>query len=186
MNISKFAGALALALGASFGAQATTTAVTQTEQWYQFAVDDFTAVSQGTEWIDLDNGSAQSFSFVLNSATYLRVVDAGYAGDRFNVSIDNGSGASILQTGAAVNSHPAQTGDYAAAWADSNYSRLATLLAPGTYTVTGSLLAAAGGGAPLNATAGALMLTAVPEPESWALLVAGFALIGSIARRRRA
>jgi hypothetical protein len=42
------------------------------------------------------------------------------------------------------------------------------------------------GGAPLNATIGDLRLTvaAVPEPETFALLLAGLGLVGFVARRR--
>jgi len=166
-KFATLAAAATLALAASFGAQAVTVSVTQNDQWYAFDIDDFSSANGGTGWIDIgDNfGEALSFSFILNTPTYLRVIDAGFAGDRFNVAIDNGGGITSLTTGAAVNSHPTSVvNDYDAAWANSDYSRLNTLLAPGSYIVTGDLLQAAGGGAPLNVTTGALMLTAVPEP----------------------
>ncbi len=184
-KLATLAASAALALAATFGAQAATTAVAQSDQWYQFAIDDFIATSptRPTEWID-DAGDTQTFTFTLASAAWLRVIDAGHAGDRFNVIVNNGSGATTFQTGAATDSFPDLTGDFDAAWNDTRYSRLATLLAPGTYAVTGDLLQAAGGGAPLNVTSGALMITAVPEPGTWAMFIAGFALLGSIMRRR--
>ena len=185
-RFATLAAAATLALAASFGAQAVTVSVTQNDQWYAFDIDDLASANGGTGWIDTgaNFGEALSFSFILNTPTYLRVIDAGYAGDRFNVAIDNGSGIASLTTGAAVNSFPASTGDYDTAWANNNYSRLNTLLAPGSYFVTGDLLQAAGGGAPLNVTTGALMLTAVPEPGTWAMLFAGLGLIGAMVRRR--
>lgn len=179
--------AATLALAASFGAHAVTVSVTQNDQWYAFDIDDQAFPNFGTGWIDTgaNFGEALSFSFILNTPTYLRVIDAGHAGDRFNVSIDNRGGITSLTTGAAVDSFPSSTGDYDTAWANNNYSRLNTMLAPGSYFVTGDLLqAAGGGGAPLNVTTGALMLTAVPEPGIWAMLFAGLGLIGSIVRRR--
>ena len=178
--------AATLALAASFGAQAVTVNITQTEQWYAFDIDDLSSANGGTGWIDTgaNFGADLSFSFVLNAPTFLRVIDAGFAGDRFNVAIDNGSVITSLATGLAVNSFPTSTGNYDIAWANSDYSRLSTLLAPGSYIVSGDLLAAGGGGAPLNVTTGALMLTPVPEPGTWAMLFAGLGLLGSIIRRR--
>ena len=182
-TVLKFVMGFMLALSANV--LATTTSINQQNQWFAFDVDDFTSSSQGTEWIDITDGSAQSFTFILSDAAFLRVVDAGYAGDRFTVDITSPNGSSALQTSAAVNSFPNAVGtDFDSAWANVSYSRLETLLAPGTYSITGSLFQAAGGGAPLNATVGALMLSPVPEPGLLAMMLAGLAMVGTIARRR--
>jgi hypothetical protein len=178
--------ALLLSLAAAGAAHASTTQITTPGQWFEFGIDDTVSPTGGTEWIDSIDNSALSFSFTIAVPSVLRVVDAGFAGDSFRVSI-NGS---ALQTSAvppvAYESNPASTIDFDAAWADANYSRGSFVLsAPGTYTVTGSLLQSVSlAGAPLNATLGAVMLAPVPEPSTWALLLAGLGVIGFAARRR--
>lgn len=183
---ARLVSAFALGLAAAGAAQATTTEITTPGQWLEFSVDDIVSASGGTEWIDSIDNSALTFSFTISAPTVLRVVDAGFAGDSFNVSV-NGN---LLQTSSvaavAYESNPAATTDFDAAWADSSYSRGSFLLtAPGSYTVTGSLLQSVSlAGAPLNATLGAVMLAPVPEPTTWALLLAGLGVIGFAARRR--
>jgi hypothetical protein len=143
--------------------------------------------SGGLEWIDAQNasgysndGSPLSFSFTLTHTTELRVVDAGFAGDVFQVSI-NGSNS---LTSAAVNSYPTSVGlNYDAAWGNPNYSKASYILGPGTYTLTGQLSAGAlANGLPIDATAGGVQL--VPEPGTWGMLVAGLIAVAGIARRR--
>lgn len=184
---TKFAIAALIALGISgvSATQAATTQIDQLGQWYAFDVDDLSALSGGKEWIDLgdDFGAPLSFSFTLGQPTILRVVDAGFAGDRFNVTV-SGSVDLALTTGTAIDSYPV-AGDFDEAWADARFSRLAYTLGPGSYTVTGDLLIAAGGGAPLNVTTGAVMLAPVPEADVWMLMLAGLGLLG-LARRRAA
>jgi hypothetical protein len=157
--------------------QATTMQVTEFDKWYAFDVDDLSSKSGSTEWIDVidDFGAPLSFAFSLAQPAVLRVVDAGFAGDRFSVTLA-GSANLALTTSAAVDSFPTSL-DFDSAWADSRYSRLTQTLAAGTYTVTGSLLASAGGGAPLNVTTGALMLTPVPEASAWILMLAGLGMV---------
>ncbi|MFN0160444.1 MAG: hypothetical protein ACKVQQ_04390 [Burkholderiales bacterium] len=189
MRTSLKAALAALALAAATTAQAVIVPVTQTGQWYQFDIDDLAATSGGVEWIDTgaNFGEALSFSLTVTAPSVLRVVDAGFAGDRFTVSIDNGSGVvSSLASSAANDSFPDAVGDFDAAFANADFSRLEVILDPGTYTVTGELLAAAGGGAPLNVTTGALMLR-VPEPGSLGLGALALALLAATrARRSRA
>ncbi|MEW5768874.1 MAG: PEP-CTERM sorting domain-containing protein [Pseudomonadota bacterium] len=178
--------ALALALAAAFGAQAASAAdlaLTADGQWHAFDVDDIAAASGGLEWIDLD-GSALSFSF--SGPATLMVVDGGFAGDRFEV-YDNG--VLLGATSAAVDSYPASVGmDFEVAIGDAGYSRGVYLLGGGNHTITGMLSTSALDdlGMPLNATVGAVQLLAapVPEPETYALMLAGLGLIGLAARRR--
>jgi len=178
--------AIAVALCAAGVAHATVTPLAVSGQWYEFDVDDVQAQSNGVEWIDYSDGSALSFTFTIAAPTELRVVDAGFAGDSFNVTVN---GISQLTSAVPTTTYsPTRTAitNFDAAWADTGFSRGSWLLtAPGTYTVTGVLAqSVTNGGAPLNATIGAVMLAAVPEPGTWALLLAGLAVIGVIARRR--
>ena len=178
--------AIALVLGAAGLAHATTTPLAVPGQWVEFDVDEVQAQSGGLEWIDFNDGSALSFSFTIAGPVELRVVDAGFAGDTFGVSI-NGVSQLTSAVPAAIYS-PTQTAitNFDAAWADPSFSRGSWLLtAPGTYTVSGVLAqSVTNAGAPLNATIGAVMLAAVPEPGTWALLLAGLAVLGVTARRR--
>jgi hypothetical protein len=113
----------------------------------------------------------------------LTVVDAGFSGDRFQI-FDNG--VSLGLTGAAVNSYPNSIGlDFDAALSNSNFSRGIFSLGAGNHSITGLLSVSAldDSSAPLNATVGGLNITPVPEPETYALMLAGLALV---AARRRA
>lgn len=156
--------------------------------WVEFDVDELLAPQgQGGTWIDLD-GTPLSFSFTLSESAELRVVDAGFAGDRFAVFVPTlgQNGTSIVpQTDVEA---AANIGlDFDAAWADGgvNFSRLSLVLGPGEYTVSGQLLQSALlGGQPLNATVGAIALAPVPEPASVATLLTGLLLIASVLRGR--
>lgn len=179
--------ALSLCLAAAGAAHATTTEITVPGRWLEFNIDDTVSPSGGTQWIDTTDNSALSFSFTIATPTVLRVVDAGFAGDTFNVSINGSAFQTSSVATVAYESNPASTfNDFDAAWADASYSRGSFLLStPGTYTVTGSLLQSVSfAGAPLNATIGAVMLAPVPEPTTWALLLAGLGALGFAARRR--
>jgi hypothetical protein len=173
-------------LAAAAAAQATTVQP-GLGQWVAFDVDEQTAASSGLEWIDISDGSLLSFSFSIATPTWLRVVDAGYAGDSFNVQVNGQTWSTSDVGGGSVGSAPNVGVNFDAAWANPAYSRGAWLLsAPGDYTVTGSLLHSVGlDGTPLNATVGAVMLAPVPEPAAWALMLAGLAAVGVVARRRR-
>jgi hypothetical protein len=156
-------------------------------KWYAFDVDD--QVSAGLEWIDAqsapgyeNDGSVLSFHFTLTQATEFRVVDGGYGGDEFNVSINGISYA----TSAAVDTDPNRVStNFDAAWINPDYSKRSWILGPGDYTVTGSLTrSAVVSGIEVNATVSAVQL--VPEPGTWGMLVAGLAAVAGIARRRLA
>jgi hypothetical protein len=178
--------AIVLALCAAGVAHATITPLAVPGQWYDFTVDDLAAQSGGVDWIDYTDGSALSFTFSITAPTQLRVVDAGIAGDTFNVTVNGISQLTSAVPVVAYSPTAVVVTDFDAAWANPSFSRGSWLLtAPGSYTVTGVLAqSVSNGGAPLNSTIGAVMLAAVPEPGTWALLLAGLAVLGVTARRR--
>lgn len=165
-----------LALSAGMVAQAQAYALAADGQWNEFDVDDY----YGQQWVDL-NGDALNFDFTIGAGQtgILTVVDGGFAGDSFQVF----NGASLLGgTSTPTDSYPDSVGlDFDAALADADYSRGVFTLGAGDYSITG--LAAL---LPLGATVGAVKLDIanVPEPQSLALLLAGFAALGFTARRR--
>lgn len=154
-------------------------------QWQSFDVEDsMSPTGNPLGWIDLVyNGDAStlSFSFTLAAPAYLRVVDSGFAGDRFSIS-DNGNLLGLTSAaGSSGVSYGSTQADLDAAFADAAFSSGSWLLAAGQHVITGSLASTTSA---FNATTGALMLAPVPEPESYALFLAGLGLIATIARRR--
>jgi PEP-CTERM motif len=186
VNLVAARAAIALALCAAGLAHATTTPLAANGQWVEFDVDDVQAQLGGVEWIDYTDGSALSFTFTVTAPVELRVVDAGFAGDTFNVTVNGLSQLTSAVPVTAYSATQAAVTNFDAAWAAPSFSRGSWLLtAPGTYTVTGVLAqSVTNAGAALNATIGAVMLAAVPEPGTWALLLAGLAVLGVTARRR--
>jgi hypothetical protein len=174
--------ALALGLGVAAQAHATTTNITD-NAWHEFDVDVDQAGS--ANWEDYNDFSTLTFTFTLTEASYLRVVDAGFAGDTYNFVLNGNSysTSAVPQTDyvSALNAGL----DYDAAWADSaNFSRSELLLTAGAYTLTGTLnQSILIDNAPLNATVGAVQIAAVPEESTFAMLLAGLGLM-AFARRR--
>lgn len=190
ITLQKLAGIAALALAGAGSAYATDIDITESSYggWQVFDVSDLLAVSGGTEWIDVADGSVLSFQLVVPTGytAHLTVVDGGFAGDRFAVSAN---GTLLGLTGAAVDTQDVNVGlDFDAALADSRYSRGVFQLGAGSYTLTGLLAqSATDGGLPLNTTVGALRVevSAVPVPPAAALMVAGLAVLGLRQRRRQ-
>jgi len=174
---------LAAVVMSTLCAQAEASTLVADGAWNAFDVDELTSASTGLEWIDLD-GNALSFDFTLSGSAYLKVVDGGFAGDRFNI-YDNG--VLLDQTSVASNTYPASLGlDFDAAYASSLYSRGLFWLGAGSHSITGLLSQSAlDGSTPINATVGAVSLTAVPLPAAAWLYVTGTALMGFISRRRK-
>ncbi|ANE56666.1 VPLPA-CTERM sorting domain-containing protein [Methylomonas sp. DH-1] len=174
---------LSAALCAALSADAGAATLAADGQWHPFDIDETSSASAGLEWIDLD-GNALSFDFSLIGSAILRIVDGGFAGDRFDVFNGN---LLLGQTSAATNNYPESLGlDFDAAFADGRYSRGVFLLGPGSYRISGllSLSALDDNAGALNATVGAISLTAVPLPAAAWMYLAGTGLLGLTARRQ--
>jgi hypothetical protein len=181
-----------IALAGVTTASATSVTVLPDGAWNEFFVADpaFNLGNPDLSWIDITDYSNASFTFTVDPGKIgtLTVVDGGFSGDTFHVY---SGGLSMGDTSVAVNSAPSGTNlgnDYAAALANSDFSRGIYSFGAGTYTITGSLAASAldDAGAPLNSTLGALKLevAAVPEASTLAMLMAGLGVVGLVACRR--
>lgn len=186
---------LASAMLAAMQASATTINAVADGRWYQFDADEYASTSGGLEWIDgivdseglySGDGSELGFTFTLTNAATLTVVDAGFGGDEFRVTV-NGQNY-FTSTPSATDFNSIGT-DFDAALADSQrFSYLNLLLNPGTYTVSGELLASALDeyGSPINATVGGLRVSEVPVPAAAWLFISAIAAGAGFVRRRLA
>jgi len=117
------------------------------------------------------------------------VVDGGFAGDSFTLTNFGALfGATSAVAPTTVDTAAEFGYDFDAALADARFSNGSFTLGAGSYRIGGALAQSVSfDGAPLNSTVGALRLvvSAVPEPGSVALLFAGLGLMASVARRRR-
>lgn len=180
---------LAFVLGLALTAQAhaSTISLTGNGQWHEFNVDDFSSASQGVEWIDLSDsnsasfGSALTYQFTIAHGFegFLNIVDAGFAGDRFEIF---NNGQSLGVTTDTTNSN-----DYSNNFANNlnnlGFSKGTFAFNEGTYNITGSLFSTL---QPFNATNGALKLdvTPVPLPGTFSLLLCGMLILVFTNRRR--
>ena len=186
----RFAFAALMAAVFAAPAHATDAALLADGEWQLFSVDDQISSAYDTRWYDDSNGSALSFTFTVGAGMVgtLTVVDGSFAGDTFSIT---NFGAALGTTSAvAPGTYEAaiDTGyDFDAALANPNFSRGVFTLGEGSYSISGQLLQSVTfGGQALNATVGAVQLTvsAVPEPSTVAMLLAGFGVMGLLARRR--
>lgn len=188
MSFARPLAALALAIAslAPLAAQAQTVLpLAVNGGWQAVDVDDLIAADGSTGWIDNTSGEALSFAFTLAGPATLRVVDAGFAGDRFSLRIDGQAYVSSAVPAAVYDNELQALLDFDAAWADARYSRFEITLGAGAHTVSGSLLQSVmlPSGVPLNATVGGVSL--VPEPATVATLLTGLLLLAAVARRRK-
>jgi hypothetical protein len=140
--------------------------------WIQFDFD-----SAGSSLYDLSTLDT-GFTFTLSQSSILSVVDLGFSGDRFNIFANGVSlGLTSAPVAQAANEDPIF--DIPTALNDNRFSKGNWNLAKGNYTITGIAK-----DSPFDGGYGALSVVAVPEPESWALLLAGLGIVGTIARRR--
>ncbi|HKW84350.1 MAG TPA: PEP-CTERM sorting domain-containing protein, partial [Burkholderiaceae bacterium] len=157
-------------------------------QWNAFAVDG--ALNPSLAWID-DSGSALAFDFDIAAGFVgtLTIVDAVFNGDTFKVT----NFGSLLGSTSSVPLADFDTAtdlgvDFDAALANKSFSSAVFTLGAGSYRIGGFLdQSLTFDGQRLDATAGALRLSVapIPEPSTYALLLAGLGAVGMIARRRR-
>jgi len=179
------AGFLAGGIGA---VQAATLSLTD-NVWQGFDVDPVSALGNSTSWINIDDGTTLSFTLTTTLGGTLKVIDLGNAGDTFNVNIMGTGGQQNLATSTvpATSTSFAPLNGFDAALANPDFSRGLFNLAPGTYTISGSLLQSAiVDGAALDATSGALEFSPVPLPAALPLFLSALAGFGVAARRRTA
>lgn len=187
---------LALALtAASFGAQASLINLSADGQWHSFSVSEDVSTAGATAWIDNGDasgpqGSALSFSFTVAAGQIgtLSVTDSYFQGAVYQVF---SNGASIgLTSSVPVATDLVGSANAEDAFVSSDYSHAVFTFSEGSYTVTGALVQAIQfDGAAFNYDGGAVKLdlaaAAVPEPSSYALVLAGLGLV-ALARRRAA
>lgn len=158
--------------------------------WNAFGVD--VAATGASDWADILNNSFEklyfTFSIAAGASGTLTVVDGSFAGDTFALYdgallLGNTSAVPVVDIEAA-----SSVGGYDDAFANPAYSRAVFTLGAGSYRINGSLLQSAlAGGLPLGATDGAVKLdvvAAIPEPATYALLLAGLGLLATVAKRR--
>ena len=116
------------------------------------------------------------WTFTISNSAWLSVVDCCNTGDVYTLSGDV-TGVTTFYAGGAGDIQA--TGAYGSYWTDANYSKLAQLLGPGSYTfwITGD---GAGG---LPAGLGVRLDGAVPEVATWGLMLLGFGGVGVAMRR---
>jgi opacity protein-like surface antigen len=130
------------------------------------------------------NADGGPFTFLLSAPAFLRLTDNRRPGDTFTAT-DVGNALSITSTfttdGAMV-----PIDDDGVAWTDLSYSRFSLLLGPGSYSFDVTTQCESGCAAGFSIRLDSAPASpGVPEPASWAMLIAGFGLTGAAMRRRR-
>ena len=167
-------------------------------EWSLFNVSDIDAQSFGTEWIDNNDSASPSFgtpltftfTIAFGHTASLTVVDGGFGGDTFSVTnFGSGLGQTSAVPAQTYASAPELGYDFDAALLDPGFSHATFVLGAGSYRIGGLLAQSVtlDSLTPLNATVGAVRLTvsAVPEPATWAAMLAGLTLLAAVLRRRR-
>ena len=117
-----------------------------------------------------------AWTFTIANGARFSLTDCCLVGDVWTLS---GDIAGVTTVGVGPNDIRA-TGSYGANWLNPTLGKFTKYLGAGTYnfSVTGD------GGGGLPAGLGLRLDSAIPEPASWAMLIAGFGLIGMTQRRR--
>lgn len=170
----------------------------------QFVVTAFDTVGFGASTRSLVTGKADATAtFTATKAGTIQQIAGGKPNDIFTpiankgtiASAANGAYTFTAADGAAslANGYVMAGEGFANEWRSGNLLQGETFASNTTalWVVDGAGNKAKLGGAntlflSLNATAGTLTLAPVPEPSTYALMVAGLAVVGAVARRRRA
>ncbi len=125
------------------------------------------------------------WTFTLTGDAYFRVTDAFSPGDIFTIANSSSTvlgSTSFTTDGAVVSSY------FGTSWTDLTYSRISLRLGPGTYalSITGDCAAGCPAGFGVRLDTAPPNVGGVPEPAAWAMLIAGFGLVGAAMRRRSA
>jgi PEP-CTERM motif len=117
------------------------------------------------------------WTFTISGPATFSLVDCCVVGDVFTLS---GGISGVTTFFAGPNDIRASVSE----WTDAAYSKFTSLVGPGSYTfsITGDGAGGLSAGLSLRLDSGDL---SVPEPASWALMIAGFGLVGGAMRRRR-
>jgi hypothetical protein len=149
--------------------------------WSEFF---FGAPGFSPEFQDL-SGNTLNYTFTIAPGTtdVLRVTDGFVDTEQFAVAVfDPATGLDVQPTSA-----PGDTGaDVLNCWScaffdpEHRWSTGEYILGAGSYIVSGAAIVS-----PFGAGAGAIELGAVPEPATWAMMLAGFGGLGVMMRRAR-
>ncbi len=154
-------------------------------QWYTFGFrGEGTSLGSGAGFILGTNPASIAapdvpWTFTLAAPGTLTVLDGFLSTDRFEL-FDNL--VSIGTTSAPIDGGTCGS-DISCALGDSSYSSGVFALAAGNHSLTGTQTLGTVGAAFFLVSEGAL--GAVPEPATWALMIFGFAGIGTVLRRRQ-
>lgn len=156
---------LAAVAAFAFAAPASAAVLTVDSGWQ---TDILSAAGQPT-----DNSA---WTFTIASGAHLSVTDDFVVGDIYVLS-GSVNGTSTFFAGP---NDVRATGSFGAAWLNPVYSKYTTYLGAGSYKF--SITGQGEGGIP--AGLGVRLDTGVPEPAAWAMMLAGFGLVGVGLRRR--
>ena len=165
--MKQLAVAVCFSAGLLAAAPACATVLVSGAGWQDDEITSPGVPSMGSEW-----------TFTIGKASVLSVVDAFIPGDVYTLS-GTPTGTTTFYAGSVGDIQA--TGFYGDYWTDASYSKLALLLAPGTYSF--SVFGDGAGGTPAG-LALRLDATSVPEPASWAMMVGAFGAVGMAMRRR--
>jgi hypothetical protein len=118
------------------------------------------------------------WTFTIANGAHFSLTDCCLGGDVWTLSGDI-VGSSVI--GAGANDLRADGSPAGDEWLNPSLGKFSRFLSAGTYnfTITGD------GAAGLSAQLAIRLDSSIPEPGTWAMLIAGFGLTGAVSRRRR-
>jgi len=131
------------------------------------------SAADGHNFVELDTtGNSDIYQLLSTTAGQYYTLTFKYA-DRINVPVSS-QGLSVSLNDSVVSS----VGTSGGGWANGSYTFLATGATKLTFTATGTSDS-------LGTSLDSISVTAVPEPQTYAMLLAGLGLVGFAARRRK-